>query len=554
MLTALHIENIAVVEKTDILFDNGFNVLTGETGAGKSIVIDAISAVLGERTSHDLIRTGADSAVVTAVFEDISDVTIKTLDELGFSCEDGTLMIMRKIFSDGKNSIRINGMLSTVSVLKQIGNTLVDIHGQHDSQKLLDPLRQIEYIDAICDNHDLIGIYKRALSEYKACNKAFIEMQNISCEREQRIDYLRYAVDELSAAQIEIGEREELIRQRDLIRNSAEVVSQLSLAYKMLKGDEYSQDVSSALINAANVLMSTAEYLPQSKEIAEQLMNFGYETDELCTVIDNQLSKTEFDPNLLENIEARLDYLFRLSKKYGQTEEDMLSYLEQASEELQTLDNYEQQLSDLAVKVNEKLEILVKAATDLTNSRLSASEAFAQAVCEQLELLDMPKAKLEVNITKTDFMANGCDNIEFFISANAGETLKPLTKIASGGELSRIMLAIKTVLTDKDDVQTLIFDEIDSGISGSAARKVGLKIRYISSSRQVICVTHLAQIASLADVHFKITKRTDDTHTFTDVKKLDYDGRVEEVARIMSTGVMTDALRASASELINQIQ
>ena len=552
MLSALHIENIAVIEKTDITFGGGFNVLTGETGAGKSIVIDAINAILGERTSHDLIRTGADSASVTATFEKISDDAKTELSELGYDCDDDTLIILRKIFADGRNVVKINGMPATVSILKKFSQYLINIHGQHDSQHLLDATRHIDYIDLVADDKSLFDAYVDAFKQYNDVKKRLLELKAVSDSALQRADYLRYAVSELEAAEIEVGEREELAKQRDLMRNSVDIAQQLTDAYNILNGSEYNQGVPSVIRSAADIIGSVLKYIPEFEGLHEKLVGFGYEIEELASTVDGYLSKIEFNPELLESIEARLDYLFRLSKKYGSTEEEMLSFLENSKNELESLDNSDENVKRLESELNEKYGAMVDLANRLSDVRRKTAETFAKNVCEQLEYLDMPKARFEVDINKVDYSSKGCDQIEFLISANAGETPKPLAKIASGGELSRIMLAIKSVISDIDDVDTLIFDEIDAGISGSAARKVGIKIKQIAQSRQIICVTHLAQIAALADEHFKIQKNISDDRTFTQVNLLDNTGRVEEVARIMSTGVITDAMRNSAIELMKE--
>ncbi len=554
MLISLHIENIAVVEKTDITFTKGFNVLTGETGAGKSIIIDAISAIIGERTSHDLIRTGEDSASVTAIFEDIDGEAQDLLTELGYDCDDNTVLLSRKISSDGRNTIRINGMPATVAVLKKVGAVLVNIHGQHDSQSLLNPAKHIEFIDAIGDTAELLDEYKSTYKEYKVATSALEQLSESANENAQRADYLRYVIDEIDAADIEIGERDELTKQRDIIRNSVDIAQRLSAVYELLVGGEYNDGVPNIFKNASNELRKVTKYLPQLSELAEKLNGFGYETEEIASELDRELANTEFDPQLLESIEERLDYLLKLFKKYGQTEEEVLSYLQSCKDELSSIDNSDENISKLTLKCRELKEKAMSIAERLTDKRKTAAELFEKNVSEELAFLDMPKVVFKVNFENQDFSPNGCDSVEFLISVNIGEQPKPLAKIASGGELSRIMLAIKTVLADKDSIGTLIFDEIDTGISGSAARKVGIKIKQVASNHQVLCVTHLAQIASLADSHFKIEKFSNQEKTFTSVTTLDYEQRIDEVARIMSTGVTSDVMRASAKELIDLIE
>lgn len=551
MLTSLHIENIAVVEKTDISFAQGFNVLTGETGAGKSIVIDAISAIIGQRTSHDLIRTGADFAIVSAVFEQLGSSTVRSIGELGYSCEDNSLIIYRKIMSDGRNSVKINGMPATVAVLKKIGSLLINIHGQHDSLALFDAQKQLEFIDLVAENAELLAKYKSIYNQTKKTKSELDALISETDDKNQRADYLRYVISELEAAQIEPGEKDSLVQQRDMMRNSVTIAEQLNASYVLLNGDDYNEGVSSVIRQAASGIDTASKYMPDIAALSEKLSEFSYEIDEIASTVNQALSNIDFDPSLLENIELRLDYLYRLSKKYGSTEEDMIDFLEKSKSELSLIDNSEENIDKLRTKYEMLSQELKTASEKLSASRIKAAEKFETDVCSQLGFLDMPKVKFEVHIDAKEYSTDGCDNVAYFISTNPGEPPKPISKIASGGELSRIMLAIKSVLADKDSVDTLIFDEIDTGISGSAARKVGIKIMHTAQNRQVICVTHLAQIASLADCHFKIKKRNENGMTYTDVTQLDFDGKVDELARIMSAGVPTDATRASAKELID---
>lgn len=551
MLVSLHIENIAVVEKTDITFANGFNVLTGETGAGKSIIIDAISAIMGERTSHDLIRTGEDNACVSAVFENISADTVNILNELGYECDDGTVLLSRRISSDGRNTIRINGIPATVAILKRVGATLINIHGQHDSQSLLNPSKHIEFIDAVGGTSDLLNEYRSVYSEYKSSLAELERLNDSANQNTQRADFLRFVIDEIESADIELGERDELIRQRDIIRNSVDIAQRLSAVHEMLTDGEFSGGIPNALKNSANELRRVIKYLPQLTELADKLEGFGYETEEIAGELDRELSNTDYDPQRLDDIEARLDFLFRLIKKYGNSEEDILRYLDECRAELKAIDNYDDNIAQLTAKCNALEANTATLAESLTHKRRIAAEEFERKVCNELSFLDMPRVEFKVSIDSQDFTVNGCDCVEFLISVNVGEQPKPLAKIASGGELSRIMLAIKTVLADKDSIDTLIFDEIDTGISGSAARKVGIKMKQVAEVHQVLCVTHLAQIASLADSHYRIEKHSDDEKTFTSVMPLNYEERIDEVARIMSTGVTTDAMRNSAKELID---
>lgn len=552
MLTSLHIENIAIIEKSDIVFDSGFNILTGETGAGKSIVIDSINAILGERTSRDLIRTGADHALVSAVFEDLDPELIGWLSEMGYDCEDGTLMLNRKLTSDGKNVIRVNGLPATVAVLKEIGKRLINIHGQHDNQSLLTPSSHIGYIDSVADNDELLVEYKDAFNSYLDKEKAYQSLLTMSNQSEERMELLRYQIAELEAAEIEVGERDELIRQRDFIRSSESIAQSLNNAKGLLVCDGESDSISELLFSASERLNACSDYFKKLQEVSEKLSGFGYEIQEIVEEIDSCFDKLSFDPVLAEQIEERLDYLFRLSNKYGKSEQDILDYLDNARAELDNIENSELRIENARIERDDALKKASELAQKLSTSRMKASKRFSDAICRELAELDMPKVTFTCAHSVTELSSNGIDDIEFMISVNAGETPKPMAKIASGGELSRIMLAIKRVLADKNDVPTLIFDEIDTGISGHAAQQVGVKLKSIARNVQVLCVTHLPQIAALADHHFRITKTSDDGRTFTNVDLLDREGRVIEVARIMSGSAPSQTMLASARELIDK--
>lgn len=551
MLTSLHIENIAVIEKTDIEFNSGFNVLTGETGVGKSIVIDAINAVLGERTPRDLIRSDTDYAFVSAVFDNLDEERINALNEIGFSVDDGSLLISRKLTLDGKNHIFINGSPANVTVLKDVAKRLVNIHGQHDNQSLLNPSSHIKFIDAIADNSDIKTEYNTAYDRYKELLNKLTSLQSENARSDERIDLLRYQIGEIEAAEIEVGERDSLIKQRDFIRNRETIVKALYAAQSIINGGQTGSDIPNMLFDAANQLSACEEYFKSAASLAEKVNGFGYELQEISDEISALYDKLEFDPHLADDIESRLDYLYRLSSKYGKTEEDMLNYLANAKEELSLIENYDRNLEQLSKQVDSAFVEANKLATKLSLTRKKASEHFVKRVTEELEFLNMPKVVFVCDIKETELLRNGTDKIEFNISVNPGEPAKPISKVASGGELSRIMLAIKSALADKNDVPTLIFDEIDTGISGNAAQKVGIKLKNIAKSEQVICVTHLPQIASLADNHFKINKRTENNRTFTDVELLSYGERVDEIARMMSGDIVSSSILASAKEMID---
>lgn len=550
MLSQLYIENIAVIEKAQIDFNAGFNVLTGETGAGKSIVIDSINAVLGERTSRDLIRAGADSAFVSAVFTDLSQDTAAKLEELGYAAEDdGTLMIQREI-SSSKSLCRVNGRPATVSVLKEIGSSLVNIHGQHESYSLLSPDLHMGYLDSMGLPEDLLTRYKDAFDKMRRAKK---ELDSLNMDEEQKarqIDLLTYQIEELEAADLQPGEEEELNRQKTMYSNSEKITRSLLSAGEALNGDEETQGASSSVSFAADALEEAGRYMPELQELSERLKNISYDLEDCGNEIRGFNSQLEYDPAQLDTIETRLDTIYRLGLKYGGTSEKMLEYLAKIKARLEKI-----QLSDeTAVKLTQeykKLKALAETlAAEISNWRLKTANIFAHRVKDELKFLEMPNVKFEIKREPCPLNPLGCDKIEFLLSTNAGEPAKPIAKIASGGELSRIMLAIKTVLAGKDNIGTLIFDEVDTGVSGSAAQKVGLKLKEVSQNRQVVCVTHLAQIAALADTQYLIQKNVRKNKTYTQVEKLDYEGRKHELARIIGGAEITPLTLENAAEML----
>lgn len=547
MLTSLKIENVAIIESAAIEFGCGLNVMTGETGAGKSIVIDSINAVLGERTSRELIRTGADSAKVYAVFEDVGENVKAMLDENGIECDDGVLIVNRVINRDGKNICRVNGFPVTVSMLKSIGRELIDIHGQHDNQALLSPEKHCGFIDSYAENAQLIEDYRRAYSTLCEIRKELHSINTDEQEKARRIDLLTYQIDELEKAEITAGEWDELNERKTLFNNSQRVIDSLNTAYEVLKCDNCGIDCVS---QAASELERAGQYLDSVNETAQKIADMRYELEDAAEIIRDSLSELDFDASELDEIEERLDLLYRLSRKYGQTEEDMLSYLEKAKAELESISFSEERQKILLEKEKQALAEAEKLAAELTAARLDFGRQLSDAICAELEFLDMPNVRFAVSRTETELSENGKDSIEFLISANAGEEPKPLAKIASGGELSRIMLAIKNVLADSDNVDTMIFDEIDTGVSGRAAQKIAMKLREVSAGRQVVCVTHLAQIAAQGDVHLYISKSVRDGKTYTDIRPLLSDDRIEEIARIMGGIEITDLQRQSAGEML----
>jgi len=547
MLTSLKIENVAIIESAAIEFGCGLNVLTGETGAGKSIVIDSINAILGERTSRDIIRTGAQSAKVYAVFEDVNERVRNFLDENGIDCEDGVLIINRTLSREGKNVCRINGAPVTVSMLREIGGELIDIHGQHDNQSLLSPEKHCGFVDSFAGNADLFADYREKYGRLCEIRSKLKKLTTDESSKSQRIDFLTYQIDELEKAEITIGERDELKARKSLINNSQKVIESLNIAYEALKADGAGIDM---ITDAESEIANASAYMEMLGEASEKITDIRYELEDIAETVRDAMTEVDFDPSELEDIDERLDLLYRLSKKYGDTEGEMLEYLEKARAELDNIAFSEERVKELQKQEKEALVETETAACKLTESRKTAGEKLSNAICSELEFLDMPNVRFVVKCNDIGLTENGKDEIEFLISANAGEEPKPLAKIASGGELSRIMLAIKNVLAETDGVDTMIFDEIDTGVSGRAAQKIAMKLRSASKGRQVICVTHLAQIAAQGDVHLYISKSVSDGKTYTNIKSLIEEERVAEIARIMGGMEITKLQLESAREML----
>lgn len=549
MLSQLFIKNIAVIESASIDFENGFNVFTGETGAGKSILIDAINAVLGGRTSRDLVRTGENKAFVSAVFSDISPKIKDTLDSLGYDADDDELLISREISAEGKNICKINSRPATVSALKQLSGVLIDIHGQHDSAVLQNPDLHIGYIDAFGNTQSELSVYYDSYKAMKETERAIKKISSDDSDKEARIDLLKYQIGEIEAAAIEEGEEDELLALSKRIKSSENIIDLVSETVAALDGEDGSEGALDEIETVIKNADRLAEYFPEFSGMAEKFKSAYYELEEFKNDVTNCADELDFDPQLQNRTEKRLDEIFRLKRKYGGSVEAMFKYYDKAVKELNGIEFSEERLE----KLNREYAVLKKdtetKANVLTSKRLEAAKSFEHEVMNELAYLNMPNVRFSVNFEHADYSPSGKDCIEFYIATNAGEPLKPLTKIASGGELSRIMLSIKNVLADKDDIDTLIFDEVDTGISGSAAQKVGKKLKQVSKGRQIICVTHLAQVAAFADNHLLISKATENEKTFTSVKSLDEEGRICELARIMG-GELTDSLKNSAKELL----
>lgn len=548
MLIGLKISNIAVIESAELEFDSGLNVMTGETGAGKSIVIDAINAVLGERTSRELIRSGTENATVFASFADISEETQRLLDEMGIEkMPDNTLVLSRSLSASGRNSCRINGCPATVSALKEIGEGLINIHGQHDSQALLSPEKHCGFIDSLAENFDLRSEYKQVFSRLIAVKKELDTLYDSRDEKAARLDYLSFRIDEITAADIKVGERDALSKEKGLLQHGGKVLKALENAYSAMKCDN---GILSGIEDCAGELERAAKYHNGVENAAKGIRGMAYELSDYASEIRELINGFDYNPERLNAVNERLDFLYRMSMKYGKTEEDILSYLEAAKKEKNEIEISDERISELEEKLYALSDEIKKLSSQLTESRMKAAAEFEKNVKSELEFLDMPKVTFVVDRKQTALTSRGADAIEFLISANPGQEPKPIAKIASGGELSRIMLAIKNVLSDKDNIGTLIFDEIDTGVSGSAAEKIALKLGEVSKGRQVICVTHLARIAAQADCHMKIIKSVESEKTYTKIETLDFEGRASEIARISGGGNITPLQLETAKEML----
>ena len=551
MLAQLFIRNIAVIEKASIDLEKGFTVLTGETGAGKSIIIDAIHAVLGERTSKELVRTGTDSASVSALFTGLDEDTLSLLDQLSLPREeDGSLLIQRDIRLEGRSTCKINGAPATVSMLKQLGPRLVTIHGQHESYELLSPEVHMEYMDSFAGLESLLAEYQAAYRTLRETQRQLEALQTDEGEKARLSDLLHYQIDEIEAANVRVGEREELEAQRELIRNSEKIASALELLRGLLSGDEESEGLLAGISQAAAQAGRVAAYLPELAEASQKLQEAGYLLEDVDAILHG--TAVDFDPALQESIEERLDLLYKLGLKYGGSEEKILEYLEDCRIRLHQIEFSDEERARLEAQYETQKTAAIALAKELSEQRKAASKQFISQVKGELAFLNMPGIAFETEIQRVPLYHMGCDKLQFLVSANKGEPPKPMSKIASGGELSRIMLAIKTVLSGKDKVDTLIFDEVDTGISGAAANKVGQKLKQVSQNRQVLCITHLAQIAALADHHFLISKHVEGERTYTQVQGLDFEGRKREVARIIGGDQVTDLQLEMAGEMLKK--
>jgi len=553
MLQLLHIENIAVIETADIQFQPGFNVLTGETGAGKSIVIDAIGAILGERTSRDLIRTGAKCARVEMQYQ--PEQPLAWLDENGFSAEPGEpLMLLREIYPDGKNVCRLNGRLATVAQLRELGRQLINIHGQHDGQQLLDERYHLTYLDRFGGDEAALADFQQCYHQLSELRREMDALRMDEGEKARRIDTLSYQIHELERAELKCGEDETLSQRRDLLRNAGKFIEAAQCAHLALSGDDETEGAASLLVVAERALGALSGKSSAAEAVTEQLSELSSSVQDVAEQVRDLCESLEFEPSELDEIESRLDVIYRLKKKYGSTVEGMLDYLEGCRAELEGIQLSGDTLARLEKEYASALEEAKQSALALSGRRKETAERMQQRIQEELRQLDMPRVQFKVEFREkageTGLDETGMDQVQFLMSANMGEELRPIQKVASGGELARIMLALKNVLAENDAVGTLIFDEVDTGVSGRAAQKVAEKMADVARHKQVLCVTHLPQIAAMASSHFSVEKQERDGRTFTEVLLLSRERRVEELARLTGGAHISQAILRGAEELL----
>lgn len=556
MLSLLHIENIALIQSADIRFEPGFNVLTGETGAGKSIVIDSIGAVLGERTSRELIRTGAKSALVTAVFTQVPP--LPWLEENGFPTGEEELLLQRELQGDGRNVCRIDGKLVTVAQLRELGRQLLNIHGQHDGQQLLDPASHLGYLDQFGGCQPLLESYQEAYRKWHDIRREMDKLQMDEAERSRRVDTLNYQIQELERAQLKAGEDEELSARRTLLRSAGRLMEAVQSAEFALSGDEDRDGACSLIAQAEGEVQGVSSISPELSELSEKLTALRCAADDAADTLRDLSRSFDFSPGELDQVEERLDLLYRLRKKYGPTVEDMLSYLERCRKELDQIQYADDTLARLEKDLKKAQKEAARRGEVLSQARREAAGALQARVQEELRQLDMPKVQFQTEFTPKGGEAGmdetGLDEVQFLMSANLGEALKPIQKVASGGELARIMLALKNVLAEGDQIGTLVFDEVDTGVSGRAAQKVAEKMAQVARGKQVLCVTHLPQIAAMADTHFSVQKGEREGRTYTRLERLDRSQRREELARLIGGASITPSLLESAEELLRQAE
>ena len=549
MLRELSIENLAVIEKASIAFDDKLNVFTGETGAGKSILIGGINAILGGRVSKDIVRAGADKAVVTGLFDDLPQTVIDKLSENGFTAED-ELLLQRDIHSDGKSTARINGRATTVAILRDIASELIDIHGQHDNRLLMDSDNQREILDNYGRNGELLREYGLAFKEFSALSRKIKEVSRKKTESLEKAELLRERLEELDRYNFSADEEETIKQKLEQLRNAEYISENLYNAQTAISGDDDTDGAYSLLEHCRDSVLSLSDTIPELEKLSERISDMLIELEDIREEIVQRIPDDDEDTaGMLSVYEERLSVILRLRRKYGAELSEILENSEKWRTELYEIDNGDDIIEELTEKKKEAGEKVKQLAAELTKSRKKAADELAKRISAELTFLDMPDIRLVFDISQDKVTLSGMDKVEILISVNKGEELKPMSKIASGGELSRIMLAIKNVLADTDKLHTMIFDEIDTGISGRAATKVGIKLHEAAKNRQILCVTHLAQIAAMADTQLLIKKTSDDKRTYTAVTKLDFDGRKKEIARIIS-GDENDPISLENDEML----
>ena len=547
MLSLLHIENIAVIKQADISFDRGFNVLTGETGAGKSIVIDAISAILGQRAYRDMVRTGADRAAVRGVFTDVPALTWFAENGVPY---DSETVISREVYLDGKNVCRVNGTLVTVSILHKLGIQLINIHGQHDSASLFDEANHLRFLDDFARNEPLRQAYAGKFQAVEQLRREISHLTMDESEKLRRMEMLRYQIGEISKADLEAGEDEQLEARRKLLQNAEKLNSGMNEAVAQLYGDEDTDGAASLLAAAERALAKIARLDDGVAALHDKVADLMYQVQDAAEEVRDARDGLTDSEDELEQIEQRLDVIHKLRRKYGATCADILAYLEKARQELDEIEFAGDHLERLKEKLKKAEAEAWKAAEDLRSSRKTAAERLTDRIQTELTQLDMPRVRFSCVFAACGLTETGADTVAFYLSANAGEALKPLSKVASGGELARIMLAMKNVLAEQDQVATLIFDEVDTGVSGRAAQKVAEKLHSVARTKQVLCVTHLPQLAAMGDTHLLIAKSERDGRTYTTVTPLDLEGRKRELARIIGGAKITETTLKSAEEML----
>ena len=551
MLSSLQIENVAVIQKAEVHFEPGLNVLTGETGAGKSILIDSINAILGNRTSKDLVRTGAAKAVIRAAFEQVPPAVLDKLEQSGYERSEA-LLLSREITAEGKSSCRINGMPATAAVLRELCGGLININGQHDSVGLLNPAHHLGILDDYAQNRTVFQEYYTLYRELVRVKRELDALITDEAEKQRKIDLLQYQVQEIEDAGLTAGEEQTLENRRKVLSNASAIRDRLAQSYALLSGSDDAAGAVDLLGEASNAVDAAAQLDPALTAAAGQLLDLYYNAKDVAADLIGRLDAYDTNDAELDEVEQRLDLLYRLKRKYGSTVEDVISFGQKAREELDNIQNSQQRHDALQA---EKLRLYAKArekAEALTQTRLKAFEELNTRISGTLDFLNMPGVRMTLRHTRGPLASHGQDSVEFYISTNPGEAPKPLAKIASGGELSRITLAIKNAMADKDAVPTVIYDEIDSGVSGKAAGRIGEVLRQSAQGHQILCITHTAQIAALADCHLLIQKNVSNERTYTEIHPLDENGRVEALARLISGDHVTELSRANAREMLQE--